>query len=318
MTMMLSSGEVVTKLRNLLYSEPAYVWGMNGEQVNPESIQKLKDRYVSDAHTPYYYDEKLKEHRGKKAVDEIGLLNFLSGENLSFQEYLSKAKQVFPAVDLLVDQIAVLCNLKNDGTPTIAVHAGNNNAIVASEKFPGVSEVQVNLHEWNTAFIPHFMDTIIKTDTVSYIISQYQVWLNYNTSTRGMRGISVTGYYDDSTRNLSLMLAKAIYGDLVGSHFNVTENISTNEIIHEIGNAIKKGYDIEEYERLLYIISVRLYAINLFDTFTEVWGTGEVMFMDSFAHRLSATHAGLKRFMLTCRYLDSSRISLPVLRELFL
>lgn len=318
MTTMLSSGEVVTKLRNLLYSEPAYVWGMNGEQVIPELIQKLKDRYVSDAHTPYYYDEKLKEHRGKKAVDEIGLLNFLSGENLSFQEYLSKAKQVFPAVDLLVNQVAVLCDLKNDGTPTIAVHVGNNNAIKASEGFPGVSEVQVDLHKWNTAFIPHFMDTIITTGTVSSIISQYQIWLNYNASVRGMCGVSVTGYYDDSTRNLSLMLAKAIYGDLVGSHLDVTGNISNNEIIHEIGNTIKNGYDVEEYECLLYIISVRLYAMDLFDTFTEVWGTGEVMFMDSFARRLAATQAGLKRFMLTCRYLDSSKISLPVLRELFL
>lgn len=322
MTDILTSSDVVTKIRALLYADPVYIWGANGEVITPEMIQKLKDRFVSDKHTPEYYDEKLNNYRGKKAVDDVGMLNFLSGENLSVHEYIQKSSRVVPAVDINQNGVWVLCGVKRDGTPMVGIYLGNGNVVVTSEG-PGIRECipdLTNPTKWNIGFIPHFLDTSnISGNTISSITEHYQQWLNTYASSCSAGTVPVTGYYDERTKTLSCMIAKKLYGKLVGTEFDNTAEITIHEVVSEVGHRIKPGYRVEDYEMLMYVISMRLYVLKTFPEFIEVWGNSAVEFMtEDFGIRLTAMHRAINEYVFHCRYLDSTEINLPLIRELFL
>lgn len=324
----ITSNDVVTQLRTLLYKSPVYIWGANGEKITPESIDALKSRYISKHCTEEYYDEKLAEHRGKCGIDDVGIINFLSGENFSIDYYIASAYQTVPAIDITKNFVWMLYGTRLNGTPRVGMYLGNGNVITISEHC-GMQEVPLGtVSVWfDQASIPNFItDGANVPNGVSAIVECYQRWLdhctrvcigieNYPGSCNGHAAIS--GYYTEQTLVLSRAVAKQLYGNLTGISFDKTADITMDEIRSSLFVELRKNYKVTTYEQLMYIISMRLYNLGLLPEFVSAWGTGDVVFETNFGERLRGMQCGLKRFILHSRYLDCSTVNMPLLAELF-
>lgn len=74
-----------------LYSSGAiYVWGANGEIINQSLIDKCYKNYKSNTYNKTYYDNKLKEGKGKIGADCSGAFCKVSGFDTTAKNYYAK------------------------------------------------------------------------------------------------------------------------------------------------------------------------------------------------------------------------------------
>lgn len=315
---MITSSEVVTRLRNLVYTSAVYVWGADGGIITPEYTDFLKERYLSSLHTSDYYDEKLANFRGKIGVDDVGLVNYLSGKHGSgIEDYFEDAYLTAPAVDINRQFVWVVYGTKVVGTPRVGIYLGDGNVITVTE---GAGVVESSYDSlvgcFDKACVPRFLVDGDKVPTgISSIVEYYQKWLAEYTKGLGCNSAPISGYFDAKTLVSSRVVAKQLYGSMTGVHFDMTAEITMEEIANNIYTEFKKDYQIDTYERLMYILSMRLYDIGLLPDFVSLWGHGDVCFGENFGERLRGMQRGLKSFMLKSRYLDSSAINLSLIAE---
>ena len=313
----ITTNEIVTRLRNLMYSAAVYMWGADGEVITPEYIEFLKSRYISSLHTPEYYDEKLECFRGKIGVDDVGLVNYLSGSHLAIEDYFKTAHIISPAVDINRNYVWLVYGTKVIGTPRVGIYLGNGKVITISE---GSGLVESSYDDlvgcFDRACIPEFITDGDKVlPGVSKVVEHYQTWLNEYARVLGFNGAPVSGYFDAKTLVSSRAVAKQLYGSLTGVCFDSTAEITMKEITDNIYTEFKKDYQIDTYERLMYILCMRLYDIGLLPDFVSLWGHGEVSFGLNFGERLRGMQRGLRAYMLNSRYLDSIAINLSLIAE---
>lgn len=320
----MTTAEAIKKIEDLVNEQPVYMWGANGEIITRERVEWLKDRYVSRNHTADYYNSKLEKYRGRRALDDAGLINFLCGTDLTIGEHVKLAtKSIHPSnIDRNRNMLWVLLSVTKCGTITVGIYLGDTQKIVVVG-YDGLVYVPVSdeeLQKWGLAIIPSCIDLEKDLDiSTDVIIERYQEWLTEYASSRGFGGVSRSGKYDAQTVSLSRAIAKQIYGDVVGTPFDATADITIRDINTSVECAsIAINRYTDEYAVLMYIISVRLYAMGYFDTFPEYWGTGKVIIEKDFGLRLAAVKDGIKRFIPHNRYLDSIEITLTLLRELFM
>ncbi len=323
----LTSSDIINKVMNLCDKNPVYLWGGNGVPITPDVINTIKERFVSTNHTPAYYDDILVEYRGRIGMDYTGLLNYISGENLTTAQYLTKAVRTVDATDLNPTHVWFLSKTLSFGVVKIAVYLGNSQIMSLVDGY-GMLKTSFIPGNWDKAFIPHFMDTTnLPLRFVSATVEKYQQWLNNVAGDRELGSVPISGYYDEQTKTLSRIVAKILYGEVYGVHMNTTPQIYRTEVIAEIGhrqnNNIWKDQNRDAYMKLHCILGMRLHSLGLFPGYTNLYckdgDPDNFGILKDSAVAIGMVQQALGRFVSTSRYLDdASSTNLAVIRELFI
>lgn len=82
--------EVISHFESLYSNKSIYLWGCNSEIITKELCDKLYKTYGSSTYNKTYYDNKLKEGRGKIGADCSGAFYPVSGFDTTAQGYYNK------------------------------------------------------------------------------------------------------------------------------------------------------------------------------------------------------------------------------------
>lgn len=85
--------EVIQYFEHLYMSSAVYTWGMNGEIITPETIQKAYKTYGSNTYNKAYYDDKLIEGQGRIGADCSGAFYPVSGGDKTAQAYYTSCTE---------------------------------------------------------------------------------------------------------------------------------------------------------------------------------------------------------------------------------
>lgn len=89
-----TSKEIVQYFENLYKNKAIYVWGMNGEIINKEVIDKTYSIFKSSTYNRIYYDNKLKEGNGRIGADCSGCMCPVSGFDTTAQNYYNRESRI--------------------------------------------------------------------------------------------------------------------------------------------------------------------------------------------------------------------------------
>lgn len=137
-----------------------YVWGMNYDTIiSKESIDKAYEDNHSSTYNRAYYDNKLKEGKGKPGADCSGMHYKLSGYDTTAQGYYKRCERkgtfdLLPITDLVVlFKGSSTSNIKHTG-----IYLGNGMCIHMKSSASNCVYESVNNHGWTHWGYADFID----------------------------------------------------------------------------------------------------------------------------------------------------------------
>lgn len=163
----------------LYASKAVYVWGANVELITKALMTKLFKRFGSQKYNQEYYNNKLKEGKGRLGADCSGSIYPLSKSDKTAKGYYQACKKTGP-INELPKNLACLVFDKN--FTHVGAYLGNNTTIEMMSSTKNCVKQTFNKSRWAYYGIPTWldtkMDTPAKVDTKKEIIKNIQRWCN--------------------------------------------------------------------------------------------------------------------------------------------
>lgn len=244
---MMTVGEFVTKCRQFMNSDPVFVWGADGIEITPITMDALSNTLFSTVHNKDYYNSRLSFGRGKLGADDVGLINYISGEQKTAMQYMlqtteTKVPRLYP-ISSIPENIP--CLVINRKTCAIGVYLGDSCvARMVNDAING-QVAYINPKEWTDWFFPHFVDyreIFSPEDPLpDSDIRSYQKWINEEYHGR----LDISGVYDYATEFVSVKTLQMILNEHYGTIIKI-DGILTKETWNDICDIClwrnQKGY----------------------------------------------------------------------------
>lgn len=137
-----------------------YVWGMNYcTIITPESIEKTYNDNKSDTYNRKYYDDKLKEGKGKPGSDCSGMHRDLSGYDTTAQGYYDRCEGKGPFSSLPINDLVLLFKGKSSKSiKHTGIYLGNGMCIHMKSSKDNCIYEPVDNHKWTYWGYADFID----------------------------------------------------------------------------------------------------------------------------------------------------------------
>lgn len=232
---MMTVGEFVTKCRQFIDSDPVFVWGADGIEITPITMDALSNTIFSTSHNKDYYASRLSFGRGKLGADAAGLINYISGDQKTAMQYMmqtadGKTPRAYP-ISSLPENIP--CLVINRKTCAIGVYLGDTCVAQMVDDAINGRIAPINTKDWTEWFFPYFVDygeMFSPEDPLpDSDIRSYQKWIN-----EGYRGrLDITGIYDDATEFVSVKVLQMMLNQYYGTTIKI-DGVLTEDTWNDI------------------------------------------------------------------------------------
>lgn len=158
---------------NLLNGKAVYVWGANGEIISEELVEKLFKLYGSKTYTEEYYQNKLKEGKGRIGADCSGAFKPLSGVDRTAKGHYNACSTKGSIKDLPKD---VACMVFNSNWTHMAAYMGDGTTIeMRSSKMNVFEQEPFDASRWTYYGIPDWLEPYPEKTTTSTVVAPVEV-----------------------------------------------------------------------------------------------------------------------------------------------
>lgn len=151
--------EVIRYFEHLYMSSAVYVFGMNGEIITPESVDKAYKAYGSNTYNKAYYDDKLIEGQGRIGADCSGAMYPMSGGDNTAQGYYNACndKGVIAKIDKNKPCLVFKGTASNKITH-IGFYCGNGYVIEMKSSKENCVKAPLDGNGWKFYGVPRWID----------------------------------------------------------------------------------------------------------------------------------------------------------------
>lgn len=191
---------------NLYKKGAIYVWGANGEIITEELINKLYKTYGSATYNKTYYNNKLKEGKGKIGADCSGSIYPLINSDNTAKGYYNacSVKGVFK--NMPKDKC---CLVFNANFTHVGAYLGDGTTIEMKSSKENCVKENVSKTRWTYYGIPNWLDVTVSSSTINAVpvpttpittkdkvIENIQKWCNSYCNA----GLKVDGEFGPNTK----------------------------------------------------------------------------------------------------------------------
>lgn len=143
---------------SLYTGNAVYVWGMNCEEITPESIDKAYKRCHSKAYDKAYFDAKLKEGLGRVGADCSGSFYPMSGYDTTAQGYYNRCLEKGKIKNIDKEIPCMVFIEQNDRIVHIGWYDGKGYVYEMKNSKANVRHDKLSARSWTYYGIPEFVD----------------------------------------------------------------------------------------------------------------------------------------------------------------
>lgn len=263
----ITQADAVKHFESLVQGKAIYLWGANCETITPALCTKLYNAFHSNTYNKAYYDNKLKEGKGRIGADCSGSFCPLSKADNTAAGYYKLCTKKGSISSIPAGEVVAVFNAK---LTHIGLYCGNGYTIEMKSSKDNVHKEVLNKKRWAYYGYLNFIDYSVpysvtesakNSGTASTVkvadkyISAYQDWLN---KTYGCK-LKVDGFYGDNTLKETVKIIQIIYNSVLKAENKTLLNVD-GDYGPKTRAATPPSNKIIKNEGLVYMILMRIHA----------------------------------------------------------
>lgn len=135
-----------------------YVWGANGQTITAELMTKLHRSFGSSKYNKEYYNNKLKEGKGKIGADCSGSLYPVSGYDTTASGYYSKCLEKGDMSSLPANKVCLVFRKNSKGVINhVGCYTGDGYVSEMASSQINYQRKKINVSSWDLWGMPNFV-----------------------------------------------------------------------------------------------------------------------------------------------------------------